>query len=90
LAVGAVAAAGRFAEPPGRGADDRSDAVRIGEAARAEGSPSLRVASCAFEHFAVMAAYGAPERVTVEPQRPGGPCPERLPSEGAAPSAELR
>ena len=89
-AVGLVAACGRFAEPPGRGKDDRSEALRLGVAAGAEGAPSLRVASCAFEHFATMATYGAPERVTVIPQRPGGPCPERLPEEGQAPKPELR
>jgi hypothetical protein len=89
-AIGLVAASGRFAAPPGHGTDDRSAALLLGEAARVEGADSLVLATCAFEHFAAIAAYGAPERVTVVAQRPGGPCPERLPAEGRAKGAELR
>jgi hypothetical protein len=85
-----VLACGRFTLPPGTGSEDRTEALRIGAEARANGERSLHVASCAFEHFATMAAFGAPERVTVTAQRPGGPCPERLPAEGQAPAPELR
>jgi hypothetical protein len=48
----------------------------LGAAAARRGEPSITLAHCAFEHFAAIAAFGKPERVQLEAQRPGGPCPE--------------
>lgn len=61
-------------EPPGGGAADRSAAVAHGHALR--GSGPFAVVPCAYEHFALLAAHGRPEEVTVLPAEPkGSPCP---------------
>jgi hypothetical protein len=53
--------------PPGSGdADDRRAQVRRGLELR--GAPRLVVTPCAFEHFALIAAFEAPERVEVLPK----------------------
>jgi len=53
--------------PPGLGASER----RVAQIARgrALAAPAVRidVTPCAYEHFALIAAFGAPERVTIEP-----------------------
>lgn len=55
-----------LAAMPGRTADeDRSDAVARGRALR--GADRVIVTPCAYEHFALIAAYGAPERVETRP-----------------------
>ncbi len=81
LAVGlAVAAAvvwmlmwpSRVADFPGRGAEeDRTMQLARGTELRLRGVEHLTVTPCAYEHFAVIAAFGAPERVTVAPQTGG-------------------
>ena len=62
-------------ERPGAGAADRAVQVARGHALR--GEPNFRVVPCAYEHFALIAAYGAPERVEVgtEPKPTAGHCP---------------
>ena len=74
----------RGAEPPGRGpTEDRSEQIVRGAKLRADGTKALVVTPCAFEHFALVAAYGAPENVEVKP-RTG-----ELPSSGC-PGVEVR
>lgn len=58
----------RLPEYPGRDDADRSREVAKGLELR--GSSHLDVTPCAYEHFALMAAFGAPERVTVEERKP--------------------
>lgn len=61
-------------EAPGGGAADRSAAVAQGLSLR--GSGPFAVVPCAYEHFALLAAHGRPEEVTVLPAEPkGSPCP---------------
>ena len=54
---------------PARALDEQRDSqVARGRELRREGAPALVVTPCAYEHFALVAAYGAPERViTREP-----------------------
>jgi len=64
----------------------RAAVVAKGLALRADKVESVTVVPCAFEHFALIAAFGAPERVTVLPATgmpAWGGCPEvRVPREG--------
>ena len=76
LSVAIVAACGHRSTPPGSGAEDRTEAVRLGLAAANAGVTELHLACCQHEYFATMAAFGAPERVVLTEQAPGGPCPE--------------
>jgi len=76
LAVGAALAAwvvtlpGRMLQFPARAADeDRTTQIRRGEELRLQGATAVTLEPCAYEHFALMAGYGAPERVTVLPTR---------------------
>jgi len=66
------------AEPPGRSAaEDRTREIETGLELRARGAKHITVTPCAYEQFALIAAYGAPENVTVMPtQKPvdGAPC----------------
>ncbi len=51
---------------PGREGDEvRAVQVAQGYLLRARGARALEVTPCAYEHFAVLAAFGAPERATV-------------------------
>lgn len=67
-------------DPPGQGpSEDRREQIARGESLRASGAEAIVVTPCAFEHFALIAAYGAPERVRVEPRTaaaPPGACPD--------------
>jgi hypothetical protein len=69
----------RWADAPGRGASERRDEpIARGLAMRASGVTHAEITPCAFEHFALLAAWGAPERATVQPRtgEPIGPqCP---------------
>ncbi len=69
----------RWRRAPARAQDERREAqVAKGEELRAKGVDEVVVVPCAYEHFALMAAYGAPERVTVEKATGGKPtegCP---------------
>jgi len=61
----------RDRQPPGNGpAEDRAAAIAKGRALR--GAEHLEVTPCAYEHFALVAAYGAPERVTIRTRAGGG------------------
>jgi hypothetical protein len=83
LLVGLVVAAGlacgamwpsEVAEYPGRSPnEDRSGQIAEGEALRARRVTHVTVVPCAYEHFALIAAFGAPERVIVEEPRGGRP-----------------
>lgn len=58
---------GRGLDMPGRSrAEDRSRQIAEGERLRREGAPSLVITPCAFEHFALLAAFGAPEKARIE------------------------
>jgi len=71
-------------EAPGGGAADRSAQVARGHALR--GATHLTVVPCAYEHFALVAAYGRPEHTTIEaPRITEGPCP-RVAEEADPPS----
>jgi hypothetical protein len=59
-----------FAAPPGRSAtEDRHAQIARGVELRESRPDGFTVTPCAFEHFALVAAYGAPERVTSLKQR---------------------
>jgi len=61
---------------PGRGpGEDRASQIARGRAIRDENGGAFTVTPCAYEHFALIAAYGAPEDVTVEPTRKVAPTP---------------
>jgi hypothetical protein len=54
---------------PGNGsADDRTAQISAGIKLRAGGAEHLDVTPCAYEHFALLAAFGAPERASVNPR----------------------
>lgn len=56
----------RFPHPPGTGADDRATQIARG-LALAGTSGDYDVVPCEYEHFALIAAAGAPERFVVAP-----------------------
>ncbi len=57
----------RGSDPPGRSAsEDRSEQIARGEKLRADGVKAIAVTPCAYEHFALIAAYGAPENATID------------------------
>ena len=63
-----VTTARALADVPGSGpAEDRRAQIERGRALRAAGAVRLVVSPCAYEHFALIAAYGAPERVETRP-----------------------
>jgi hypothetical protein len=62
-----------LAAPPGSGElDDRRPQLARGRELGASGARALVVTPCAHEHFALLAAYGAPERADVR-ERTGAP-----------------
>jgi hypothetical protein len=59
---------GRWRAVPGATDAERRDAqVAAGLALRAEGAESIDVTPCAYEHFALLAAWGSPERARIHP-----------------------
>ncbi len=58
----------RLPDFPGRNEADRSREVANGLELR--GATHLEITPCAYEHFALIAAFGAPERVTVNDRKP--------------------
>ncbi len=55
-----------LASPPGTGpSEERATQIARGLALRSENPKHVVVEPCAFEHFALIAAFGAPERVEV-------------------------
>jgi hypothetical protein len=68
---------GRGLDMPGRSrAEDRSRQIAEGERLRREGVSSLVITPCAFEHFALLAAFGAPEKARIEPRTGPPPAPD--------------
>jgi hypothetical protein len=65
--------------PGASAAEAREVQLRKGASLRAEHIPGLDVTPCAYEHFALIAAYGAPERVTIHPAS-GAPLTSACPS----------
>jgi hypothetical protein len=66
----------RYREVPGATAAERRDAqIAAGLLLRARDVPSVEVTPCAYEHFAVLAAWGAPERATIRPPTHASPTP---------------
>jgi hypothetical protein len=54
---------------PGSGpAEDRSAQIYEGSALRMENVPHVEVTPCAYEHFALVAAFAAPEKVAILPR----------------------
>ncbi len=54
---------------PGSGpAEGRSAQISVGSALRAEDVAHLEVTPCAYEHFALVAAFAAPEKVAILPR----------------------
>jgi hypothetical protein len=81
--AGAIALLGdhlaRLHNYPGRGDEDRGTQVARGLSLRADAVDHLTVVPCEYEHFALLAAFGAPERVRVLPPthaRVTTECPE--------------
>jgi hypothetical protein len=69
----------RGAEMPGRApSEQRGEQIARGEALSRDAPARIVVTPCAFEHFALLAAYGAPENADVRP-RTGEPLTERCP-----------
>lgn len=61
-------------EPPSTSAsEDRRPQIERGLALRSEDAAHVAITPCAYEHFALIAAFGAPERVDVQ----GGELPKR-------------
>jgi hypothetical protein len=75
-AVGIV----RGREIPGRTpSEDRHAQIQRGRELRDHGPPSIVVTPCAYEHFALLAAFGRPESAEVKPRtgaNAGRDCPE--------------
>src|SRR5262249_21174830 len=55
--------------------EDRSAQIARGRRLRDERAQALVVTPCAYEHFALLAAYGAPERAEIRPRRDLPECP---------------
>jgi hypothetical protein len=63
-----VALSGRLAMSPGRSPSEQRDAqISRGLVLRDTRAEHVRVSPCAYEHFALLAAWGAPERATILP-----------------------
>jgi hypothetical protein len=56
----------RIRDLPGAGETEHREAqIAVGHQLAAEGATDVDVIPCAYEHFALIAAFGAPERVRV-------------------------
>lgn len=76
--AGVVSLVGRPRPPGSTEVEDRAPQLARGADLRARGVRAARLVPCAFEHFAVLAAWGAPERAVVEPRTdtpPTADCP---------------
>jgi hypothetical protein len=76
VALAAVAATitllGRPTPPGQTELEDRAPQLARGRELRARHVPSVTIVPCSFEHFALLAAWGQPERANVQP-RTGAP-----------------
>ncbi|MDB4937985.1 MAG: hypothetical protein JWP87_4957 [Labilithrix sp.] len=68
LAWLATIASARGAVPGNSPAEDRAAQLQAGAALAKERVEHIDVTPCAYEHFALIAAYGAPERASVNPR----------------------
>ncbi len=76
LIAGAVTGFGR-PQPPGESeGEDRDSQLARGHELRARRVPSATLVPCSFEHFAVLAAWGEPEKATVLPRTGAPPTPD--------------
>jgi hypothetical protein len=67
----------RFREYPGTSAWDQRDAqIARGEAMRTRHVAAAVITPCSYEHFALLAAWGEPERAQVNPQLHTPPTPD--------------
>lgn len=75
---------------PGLGPDDRANALAEGERLRRDGARQIVVRPCHYEHFALIASFGAPERISIAPRREeaddAATCPEIVRADGRGPS----
>lgn len=91
FAVAWVVSTVRGYEPPGRSpSEERSEQIARGHQLRESGARSIAITPCAYEHYALLAAFAAPERAEIRPRSappPGGSCPsvELRASDGTAP-----
>ena len=79
FATGSAVARAASAVPGNGDADRRDVQLARGRDLAAKGAQRLVVTPCAYEHFALIAAFGAPERVEIvaAPARPVTPsCPD--------------
>lgn len=71
LAIWAFNAAPSYADAPGKSAaEDRGPQLARGDDLRARDAKKISVVPCAYEHFALIAAFGKPERVDIAPVTP--------------------
>ena len=54
----------------------RDSQMQRGDKLKRDGAKKLEVTPCGYEHFALVAAYGEPENVTVNQSHYGGECPK--------------
>lgn len=54
----------------------RDEQMQRGDKLRRDGAKKLEVTPCGYEHFALVAAFGEPENVTVNQSHFGGECPK--------------
>lgn len=83
IAAAWVISVARGYEVPGNGpSDDRRAQIARGAELRSAGVKALTVTPCAYEHFALVASYGAPENVDVKPRA--------IAADGQCPAVETR
>ncbi len=79
LGLWLMALPGRVRAAPGESDAERRDVqIERGLSMRDRGVASAEITPCAFEHFALLAAWGAPERAKVNP-RTGAPLTDACP-----------
>ena len=72
LCVAASARTWTHATPGTSPEESRVAAIALGETLRREDAPRVTLYPCGYEHFATIAAFGFPERVTTLPARGNG------------------
>lgn len=82
FAIAWIISSVRGATPPGQGpTEDRSSQIARGEQLREGDAKAIEVTPCAFEYFALIAAFGAPERAEIKTRTTSTPaiatdCPD--------------
>ena len=92
LSVWAFTTLRALGDPPGSGpTEDRAPQLARGRALRSDGAAELVITPCAYEHFALIAAYGAPEHVeTRAATGAGAGAPRGEPFSATCPAVERR